>query len=555
MSNKAPAAPNPVAAGIDSTLAFAARMMTGNPEVVADPAFRQVLTERVLAAASGDAPTIADRLLFHCLTTLAHNEQMKGALGALKAEKPALAWVLSEAFPAGHNGDSRQLAYVAPHGRSGVPEIYALVGDADEPDADPDTPPERPYRAFVDMANKLLLAPADDVPPLPHAADLLEAVSVRMADDVQMGEVEVQAEGGGNSTAWCTPSLAAELAERIESGDRVVVRIESGVATAIHKEKERPQEEFIEYPDLKGQGIWDMVWPAALAEQLEEDIENIVAGVGFQVFALGPTGVGKTTSVVSLGRTATLEVMKKDPQCKGLAIVKISGFTVGSSYIHETERNMARAVRAANRLKKDGYVVLILWDEADAMLGEFSGQDHSHRLTERLAAQQLFREAPDIPVFATANCRLNSWVAGPIASRFMIREFPRAGRGQLARIAALYAAPKALEKLELAADAFGGMLADSLFSEDRLVGHALTFNGARIPIRARDLVNCCPRKVEDLVRTFCRNVERGRAAGMADLFEMVTREFRCPGLQPHNLYDLTFLSPGSEAIRAVELVR
>ena len=95
-----------------------------------------------------------------------------------------------------------------------------------------------------------------------------------------------------------------------------------------------------------------------------------------------------------------------------------------------------------------------------------------------------------------------------------------------------------------------------LFSDERVVATVRHYSGNRQEVRLRDLHNCCPGKVKDLINVFCCDVTDGVADSMDELWRLVDREFRVPNLNPRNLYDLTFLKPPEDdTVRSVELAR
>ena len=112
----------------------------------------------------------------------------------------------------------------------------------------------------------------------------------------------------------------------------------------------------------------------------------------------------------------------------------------------------------------------------------------------------------------------------------------------------------ALKQLALTPKEFGQALADNLYSDKRVVALGHMHSGKTIEIRARDLHNCSPGKVEDLVNIFCTDLEDGVADSIEYLWTMLDREFRAAALNDRNLYALTFLDePKGDSVRSVEI--
>jgi len=110
--------------------------------------------------------------------------------------------------------------------------------------------------------------------------------------------------------------------------------------------------------------------------------------------------------------------------------------------------------------------------------------------------------------------------------------------------------------LSISAEEFAGALADNLYSDQHVVATVRFYSGNTQEVRVRDLHNCSPGKIEDIINVFCCEVTDGAADSIDDLWSLVDREFRAPNLSARNLYDLTFLEPtDSDTVRNIELVR
>ena len=522
----------------------------------------------IIERVCGDGESAKAALMRRLATCLQQNGEMLGVLKSLREQKPTAAWILSPEFAFGSNGQSQRLVFAAPLGRdNAAPECYAVVdpptdGQATAAGEPLFGAPSPPFLGLVDATNGLYFGPAVGLPRPPLRAELFEVVAshpqTRFAD---LGEIEVSdGVGERNFTLLAQSALAQEIKTKMdEDGESVHVRSESGVATGIHKSEDGKHEDWLEFPPIDGPSVHDLIHPIWLRQQWDRDIRHIAAGRPVRVILIGPTGTGKTTGAERVGRDGVRAAERNGNPKKGFVVIRVSSSHVGSSFIHQTERNIFRAFRKAKSLAKKGYVVVILCDEADALLGEMRGGEHTHNRSERLAVQSLLTDPMEnVAIYLTMNARRNSWLPAAIDRKFFKRVYGQATRGQTEAVAAHYAAqyPPALETLGMSADEFAAALADDLYSDHRVVATVRLYSGKTLAVRARDLHNCSPGKVKDLIDVFCFDVADGLADSMDPLRIMIDREFRSPNLTADNLRELTFIAPPhDDAVRDIELAR
>jgi hypothetical protein len=335
--------------------------------------------------------------------------------------------------------------------------------------------------------------------------------------------------------------LADEIRRRLNDGEVVKVRADAAVVHAISGSGVAAAPPWLEFLDVnEGPGLEDMVFHRWLRREWEEDIEDLLAGAGRSICLLGPTGTGKTSGVLAMLRTAARRSGRKP------ALIRLSMPHIGSSYVSETERTLKAALRYAKKLAADGYLVAVLLDEADALVGNSEGRyEGSHARSVREAFQELVacESCPGVSMYLTLNRRSDSWLPAPIENRFLKRCYPRTSRGQLARVNELYLAEETAEHFGTDRRTLGARLADFLFSEQFIVARVHHRSGRAVPVRARDLRICSPGKMEALIKNLNRRVKRSRETTLPDLFASLEREFLLPNLTPANVYEMTFLQP------------
>jgi SpoVK/Ycf46/Vps4 family AAA+-type ATPase len=113
---------------------------------------------------------------------------------------------------------------------------------------------------------------------------------------------------------------------------------------------------------LQTDQTWDdLVVPEKSRAQLQELEKSIVHSIHHVALFTGPSGTGKTLGATLLGKDVDRTVMK----------VNIGA--VFTSYIGETEKNIANLFRHANK-----YNWILFFDEADALFGRRTAVEDSH---------------------------------------------------------------------------------------------------------------------------------------------------------------------------------
>jgi hypothetical protein len=477
------------------------------------------------------------------------------AFKALKAqieERPRLAWVLSPVFKFGLNGEARSMLYTARvgHDTAGVECTTLPEGNGH---ATLVVPPPLSL-CYVDASGGIYLGEAGVPPAL--LAEEHTVVSVN-EDSPWPGidEIVVVEDGQERRRVLFAPAgFARQIAAKLAAGDHVMVRSEGGVVRRLVKDGGAvAQPDWLEFLGPDGPALADLVFPDRLRRDWDRDLRRMIAGRTFWVGLIGPTGTGKTEAVERCAREAGRRTGKR------VALIRISIATVGSIYHSGTEQNLRRAFRQATQLAKEGCIVVMLVDEVDAMLGDSLGRhEGSVDRRVRLAFQDLSGLVKSgVAVYATMNARTDSWLPSAIARRFTWRSYPRPTRGQIAKVAALYADPEALRCLGLDTEEFGGRIADFLYSDRFIVAKVHFHSGHTQDIRARDLHVCSPGKIKSIVTDFCGDVgDEVDPVTLETLWERMDHEFRAADLNSANVFEVTFLKRmPHEQVNQVELVR
>ena len=504
-----------------------------------------------LMRACGDDPIAA--LMVACKQLALTENQRNQLVAAFKAlkkqlgERPSLAWVLSRPFMYGTNGEASRRIFVSRIGR----ELYGMECVSVPDDiTDPKQAPNPLDLCLISGDGSTYLGKAPVTPPLQADEYMVQRVNESTFDGIS--EIVVN-EGPEQRrmVLFAPPDLAKTVADKLADGDLVSVQAWGRVAARIVKDGVAQHlEDWLEiYPTPEGPKLEDMVFPEWLHALWRHDVRWIVNNRGFRVALIGPTGVGKSEAVLRAGRAAAM--LTKKP----LALIRLSGPQVCSSFYGETERNILAAVKKAKKLSKQ-YVVVILLDEADALLGDSNGRyEGSVDRRVRLAFQQLLSDDVGVPVYATMNPRADSWLPAPIERRFIRREYPRSCRRQIAEVSARYADEEALKKVGMPPATFGGRVADFLFNDRFVIARAILQSGAALEVRARDLHGCSPGKVKDLVVSFCTDVNDGEPADFQVLLSNIQREFQAGTLNETNLFEMTFLKrPAHDNVKVIERV-
>jgi hypothetical protein len=393
---------------------------------------------------------------------------------------------------------------------------------------------------LVDSSGGFFLGAAE-VPTV--ACEEHEVVSVDDNDAPVPGVTEVWVADGPeqHGMRFAPAELADEIRRRLNDGEQVKVRADAAVVHAISGGGVAATPPWLEMLDLdEGLGIEDMVFFRWLRDEWEEDIEDLLAGIGRNICLLGPTGTGKTAGVLAMARSAGRR------SGRDVALIRLSMPHIGSSYVSETERTLRAALRRAKKLAADGVLVVVLLDEADALVGNSEGRfEGSHARSVREAFQELVasESCPGVGMYLTLNRRSDSWLPAPIENRFLKRCYPRTSRGQLARVNELYLADETAEHFGTDRRTLGARLADFLFREQFVVARVTHRSGHSVPVRARDLRVCSPGKMKAVLETLNRRVKRNRETTLPDVFTALEREFSLPNLTPANVYEMTFIHP------------
>lgn len=531
-------------ARIGAKIEQAAAQVTESPEALESPEFVRSCAGEILGTCRGDVYGAFEQTVGEAIRVRSQRDQLMALVETFKTqlrEQPRLSRVLSRPFEFGTNGDVRRLFYASPSGRESAVECVCLA----EPDQEP--PPPLDF-CYTDPAGKFYLAPAPNLP-VAHLEEHSVIRVDRQSDFDDVGYVVVNQGPEQTSVLLADRKLVDTIHGHLEEGERVIVRHDSLVARQIVESSVKTPEDWLEIPSLDGPALADMVFPGWLQEEWQRDVRWMVSRRPLRVLLIGPTGTGKTEGVLRAGRQAALEDNRE------LAIIRMSAPYIGSSYYSETEQTIRRAVKRAERLAAQDYVTVILIDEADALLGN-SEMRHEGSVDRRvrLAFQELLSgNIEGVAVYLTMNPRSDSWLPAAIDRRFRKRRYPRSRRGQMADICAGYVEPSVLEQLGMTAAEFGNRVADFVYARSFTVARVLMHSGDTRFVRARDLHDCSPGKLKDLIVDFCHDVEDGEASSLESFWIRLDREFRSASLNEANLFEMSFLAkPDHDSVKKVE---
>ena len=527
-------------------LAKAAAAVAEDPDALDSPDVMRTAVRGVLEVSRGDPLGALHYAVREAIRARSQRDQLIDMVDTFKRqlrEQPRLSRVLSRPFAFGTNGDVRRLFYAAPAGRESVAECVCV--------ADPhETPPPPLSFCYTDPGGKFYLGAAPQLPPVQlEEHPVIRADRESDFDDV--GSVVVRDAPEHHSVLLADRALVAAIRAHLDEGEGVVVRHDRLVARGIVESSALAPEDWLEIPPLDGPALSELVFPRWLQREWQRDVRWMASRRPLRVLLVGPTGTGKTEGVLRAGRQAARQ------EGRQLALIRMSAPYIGSSYYSETERTIQRAVKRAERLAQQGYVAVILIDEADALLGN-SEQRYEGSVDRRvrLAFQELLSgELEGVAVYLTMNPRSDSWLPAAIDRRFRKRRYPRTRRRQMAGVCAGCVDPAALDALGVTASEFGDRVADFVYAGGFVVARVLMHSGATRLVRARDLHDCSPGKLRDLILDFCHDVEDGAAGTLEPLWTRLEREFRSASLSEANLFEMTFLAkPDHDTVKKVEPV-
>jgi hypothetical protein len=521
----------------------------GDDNMLENPTYLQATSMEILTAYGGSIGDAFLALVKEALTAIVAQDRAEETVERIQRavrEQPTLMQVISPpfAFSTNGNGDMCQAIYVTPFGSRQLAHMQVLVLPNGV------ETPKLFSPILTDGEVKVCLGAAPQ-PPLQQMTEQQVLDVDEHSDLPGMVHVIVKDEMNQTTLLFATQEMADEITARMKAGEQVVARHDH---LKVHKVvgKKLPQNEsFVEYLSADGPTMADFVFSPAIAASFAGDIADLTAGRAFcMVLLVGPTGVGKTSGVYAALRTAAQAVGKT-----AVAIL-ISPHTVGSMWHGETENRIAQAFEVGKKAAAQGHLVGIVLDELDALVGAADARHEStvdHRV--RLTIQQLLSQPlpPFVAVYATMNTHRGNQLHGPVAARFLLREYPRPTRRQLARLGAMFVEEEIAQRIALSRQEFGQRASDYLFSDQFILARLQLYSGASVPVRARDLHRACPRVLKMLVETFSSMVRRGTASSIENFFALMERDFHAVHFSEHSLLDNCYLRvPANDSIRQVE---
>jgi hypothetical protein len=502
----------------------------------------------MLQICEGNESAAIELITAEALRNGVKSEQLAAAIEDFQSkirDQPVPMLVVSRPFDYGVNGSTRKVVYAARPGGNGIGSIVCVALE------DGRSAPQLFEWIFTDLEGKMWLAEA---PPIPEQLEEHVALRTKPRNSLipELAQVLVSDGTDHGKFLFAEPALAEEINARIERGEQVKVEHNGIRVYGLTDTKLTKYEDWIEFPPLAGQTLAEMCFSRALAEEWELDVEAMIRGEPLMVICQGPTGTGKTSGVMAAARTAAQR------SGKPFAIISITPATVSSEWYGVTERTIKLGLNRAKALTQKGYIVVVLLDEMNALLGGTgvryeSNVDHRVRLT----LQSLFSEdLRGVAVYGTMNVTRLDWLPPPLARRFAKRAFPRTGKAQLAKAAASIPEPEILAQIGLAPAEFGHRLSDFVFSNALVLWTVHMQSGAVVPVRARDLHECSIGKLKSLIKLWERQVRYGRADSLQALWARIAAEFSSVQLNENNLFDSTFLRhPPRDTVRLVEPAR
>jgi hypothetical protein len=446
-------------------------------------------------------------------------------------------------FSTNGNGDMCQAIYITPFGSRQLAQMQVLV----LPDG-AETP--KLFSSILTDAEVKVCLGAAPQPPLQQMTEQQVLEVEEQCDLPGMAQVIVKDEMGQTTPLFARLEIAEQIAAMMKAGEEVVARHDHLEVHRVRGRKLPQNESFVEYLSADGPTLTDFIFSQTITASFAGDIADLTAGRPFMVLLTGPTGVGKTSAVYAVLRTAALAAGKT-----AVAIL-IAPHTVGSMWHSETEKRIAQAIEVGKKLAGEGYLVGVLLDEIDALVGSTDARHESavdHRV--RLTIQQLLSQPlpPFMAIYATMNTHRGNLLHGPVAARFLLREYPRPTRRQMARLGGMFIEEEIAQRIALSRQEFGQRASDFLFSDQFVVATLHLFSGASVAVRARDLHRACPRVLKMLVETFSSMVRRGTASSIEHFFALLERDFHAVHFTEHSLLDNSYLRiPAHDSVRHVE---
>jgi len=544
---------------VRETVEQAASRVKEQPELLERPEFIHETARQICASGNGRQPpkpecmsaalagAVGGVLTGMVLRGEIQKDQLTAALTAYQdqvAEQPRPARILSRSFPFGADGRARQMLWVQPIGAPGSPPLPVCLADAGGPAVEPLS------LCYIDAAGKFYLQPADDVP---LSCEESTVVRVDERGSFDLADVVIRDGPDRQPVLKCRRDVAEAISGQIASGQKVTVRHDHCVVIRVVDSQAATPESWLEFPELDGPTFDELVFPGWLRSLWKKNIRRMARGRPVMLLCYGPTGVGKSETALRVGRDAANRASRP------LAFIRFSLGRMGSSYWTQTEQNVVAVRERAIQLAREGYLVVILGDEADGVLGN---SDNRYESATARSVRNTFQSefskplGPYCSVILTMNIRKDSWLPAPLQRRFKKIIFPPAALGQVARIAAGYSDSEAMEILGTTAEEFGQQLADFLFADRFRIARVHMHSGDQFFVTARDLRDMSPGRVESLVKELNEDVLDGELTSLGAFWPVLDREFRSTPLSESNLYELTYLDPpANDTVRKVEMLQ
>ncbi len=516
-------------------------------ELLENPVYVEAVSMELLNAYGGSMgeafPSLVKEAVAAIVSRNRAQEKVEKVRRAVR-EQPTLMRVISPPFEFSRNGngDLCQAVYVTPFGSRQLAQMQVLVL------ADDVATPELFSPILTDAESKVYFGAAPQTPLQLMAEQAVLDVEPQ-SDLPGMVQVVLKDEMNQTTLLFATQEIAEQIAALRKAGEEVVARHDHLKVYQVHGRKIPENEAFVEHLSADGPTLTNFIFSQTVAASFAGDIADLNAGRSIMVLLVGPTGVGKTSAVYATLRTAAAQAGKT-----AVAIL-IAPHTVGSMWHGETERRIAQAFEVAKKLAGEGRLVGILLDEIDALVGSTDARHEStvdHRV--RLTIQQLLSQPlpPHVAVYATMNTHRGNLLHGPVAARFLLREYPRPTRRQMARLGAMFIEEDIAQSLQLTREEFGSRVSDFLFSAQFVLARLHLYSGASVPVRAGP-PSGVPARAEDARGDVHATVRRGAAATLESFFSLLERDFHAVHFTEQSLLDNSYLRvPANDSARQVE---